>query len=125
MTTIIESTVESTPTDTDLTTVRGDTKKFSVYAKDSDSQAFDLTGYTMTFTAKSLTSLTDSEAEIQVDATISSVSSGIGAFTLSPTNTAVAIASYFYDIQISDGSANVYTLVDGTFTVTQDVTLDV
>lgn len=113
------------PIEVDMTTVRGDTKKFNIYARDSDGQAFNLLGYTMTFTAKSTVSLADASAEIQVAATISSNLSGVGAFTLLPAETAVAIGDYFYDVQISDGSANVYTLVTGTLTVTQDITLNI
>lgn len=113
------------PNEVDMTTVRGDTKKFNISARDSDGQAFDLTGYTMTFTAKSDVDSDDAGAEIQVDAVVSSVSSGVGAFTLVPSDTAVAIGDYFYDVQISDGASNVYTLVTGTLTVTQDITLDI
>lgn len=96
---------------------RGDTVKFNVTVKDSAGVLFDLTGYTMTMTAKTeehLDDATDGDAIFQATAVISAPATGVGAFTLTPTMTDQVTGTYFYDIQISDGSDNVYTIVKAT-----------
>ena len=108
-----------------LEVIRGDTKKFNITVRDSSEAIFDLTGYSMKFTAKSALTLEDADAEISSTAVIANPATGIGAFTLTPTDTSIYISEYLYDIQISDGAANVYTIVQGTFTVTQDITRDI
>ena len=106
----------------DLEVIRGDTKQFNITVRDSNSDLFDLTGYTMVFTAKSNVELSDDNAEITSTATISVPASGVGAFTLTPSDTAVGVKTYLYDIQISNGTDSVYTIAQGDFKVTQDIT---
>lgn len=93
----------------DITVVQGDTHKFNVTVTDENGSAFDLTSYTMTFTAKK--SITDTTAAITSTGVISNPTTGIGLITLTPTDTDIEVNDYHYQIEISDGSDNVYTIV--------------
>lgn len=106
-----------------MTIIKRDTHKFTVTAKTSSGEIFDLTGYTMWFTAKLKATSDDADAIISSEAAISDPATGIGKFTLTPLDTDIAVGKdkYQYDVQISDGAINVYTIVRGTLTVTQDV----
>ena len=108
-----------------MTITKGDTYNFSVTVKDSDGVIFDLTGYTMTFTAKDSITKTDAEADISSTATITTPASGIGEFTLLPSDTTIDVKDYFYDVQISDGANNVYTVIKKQIlSITDEVTID-
>jgi len=108
-----------------MTFTKGDTYIFNVTVKDSDGVVFDLTGYTMMFTVKDTLTKLDSEAQISKSATISAPATGVGSFELSPTDTDIDVGTYHYDVQISDGSSNVYTVIkDSELTVTPQVTMD-
>ncbi|MEA3370800.1 MAG: hypothetical protein U9Q40_05615 [Campylobacterota bacterium] len=108
-----------------MTITKGDTYNFSVTVKDSDSVIFDLTGYTMTFTAKDSITKLDAEADISKTATISTPADGIGEFTLLPADTLIDAKEYHYDVQISDGSDNIYTVIkDSILTITEQITID-
>ena len=89
---------------------KGDTHKFDVTVKDSDDNIFNLTGYTMLFTAKA--SLTQDTDDIASTAVISDPTTGIGSFTLLPTDTNIDSGTYYFDIKITDGGNNVYTVID-------------
>lgn len=106
-----------------MTITKRDTHKFTVTAKTSSEKIFDLTGYTMWYTAKSNPKMDDVDAEISAQAIISNPLTGVGAFSLTPTQTDIAVKKegYDYDVQISDGADNVYTVVRGKLTVLQDV----
>jgi len=106
-----------------MTMIKRDTYKFSVTVKDSSGVVFNLTGYSMFFTAKSNPLLDDVDAEISSQAVITDPTSGKGEFTLTPDDTDVAISNegYDYDVQISDGADNVYTVLKGKLSIVQDV----
>ena len=108
-----------------ISITKGDTYNFTVTVKDSNGVIFDLTGYNMVLTVKDDISVADSAAVITSMATIASPTSGIGAFTLTPSDTDVTVGSYSYDIQISDGANNVYTIIKkDIFNITDQVTID-
>jgi len=106
-----------------MSITRGDTCNFNVTVKDEDGVIFDLTGYTMDFTAKNDIGDSDSEAVISSEATISSPTSGIGVISLTPDDTTVNAQQYRYDIQISDGGNNVYTVIKNSLLeITDEIT---
>lgn len=108
-----------------MTITKGDTYNFNVTVKDSKGVIFDLTGYTMTFTAKDSITKTDIEADISSTAIITTPTSGIGSFTLLPSDTLIDAKKYHYDIQISDGANNIYTVVkDSILTIMDQITID-
>lgn len=60
--------------------------------------------------------------------TFTSAVGGIATITFTPANTSSLPAniggiSLFYDIQVTDGSGNVFTVLDGTLTVLPDVSI--
>lgn len=103
---------------------RGDSLELSVpVTYQSDGTAFDLTGYTAKFTAKSVPSKADSTAAISVDGTISSPSTGIITFSIAPDDTDINPGVYWYDVQIVDtGNSKVFTVVKDKLTIVEDVT---
>jgi len=108
-----------------ISITKGDMYKFTVTVKDSAGDIFDLTGYTMVFTAKDDLTKLDVDAAIQSTATIPTPVNGVGEFTLEPTDTNIDAKEYHYDIQISDGSNNVYTVVkDSSLIITDQVTMN-
>ncbi len=109
-----------------MTITKGDTYKFNVTVKDSDGNVFDLSGYTMVFTAKDDITKPDAEADIQKTATITDPLTGIGEFVLLPADTDIEVKSYRYDVQISDGGNNVYTVIKNQeLKITDEVTQDI
>ena len=103
---------------------QGDTHSFYVTVKDANDVLLDLTGYTMTFTAKDSPYDTDGNSFIQENAVISTPSSGVGTFVLTPTVTNITVGDYYFDVQISDGGANVITVIKkDTLTITDQITI--
>ena len=87
--------------------VRGDTKDFYVLVKDEDGNIFNLTDYSMTFTART------SIASVDVAITSSAIlveAEGRGNFEIPVGDTDIIEGSYVYDIQI-DSATKRYTVV--------------
>ena len=109
-----------------MTITKGDKREFSVTVTDGDGNALDLTTYTMTFTAKAKISQTDANADISKDAVINTPAIGIGVFTLLPADTRVDSGTYSFDVQISDGSTNIFTVIGiSKLLISDEVTIDV
>lgn len=110
-------------TNTSLQFYRGDDVTINVTVQDSDDNAIDITGYTFWFTMKKQQDDTDAQAVIQKSVTSHTTpASGLTAFSLSKTDTNIAVDSYYYDIQMKDASGNVQTLTKGQAKVIQDIT---
>jgi len=108
-----------------MTITKGDTYNFSVTVKSSAGVIFDLTGYTMVFTVKDSITLPDSEANISSTAVISDPTTGKGEFILLPSDTTIDVKDYFYDVQISDGANNVYTVIKkDVLSITDEITIE-
>lgn len=104
----------------DLSITKGDTSKLTISVKDSDGVVFDLDGYTMTFTAKKNP---ESEVAITSTAVISDASSGVGVITLLPTDTKIDSGEYRYDVEITNGGSDTYTVVKNSLlTITDEIT---
>ncbi len=105
-----------------LKQIQGDTKVYTVTVKSSDGSAYDLTGYTITFTVKASKDTVDGSADISASGVITSATGGTFTVSLTKDNTNITPGNYFYDFQIDNGSSIVKTIEQGLFIVTQDVT---
>ena len=98
---------------------RGDTSQFVIRPQTANGSAFDLAGYTAAFTVATGrgSSGTQTAATAVVNATTDIVTC-----TITPTVGRTLIAgTYVYDVQITNG-VQIYTLLNGTISVTDDIT---
>lgn len=131
--------------------IRGDTKKWSIALVDDQGAAFDLTGCTVWFTAKTAISNVADDADAVISHKIvidgsgvatsadgfaiggihpttgnpaSGAASGVLTQTLSAADsTALSAGTYVYDLQVKDSNGEVYTPILGmSLTVIEDVT---
>lgn len=122
------------PTECDIEKRRGDTKDLSIRLKDSAGAVLDVSGYTALLTINtSKTPDVDVSPEVGTQvfqatgvAASSPGTDGIlrfdfAAFGGSPY---VAVANYFYDVQITDAGSEIFTPLIGAFKVKQDITKD-
>jgi hypothetical protein len=113
-----------------LTMYRGDTLILDCAVTAAGGGAQDLTGCTLTMTAKRSKNDADSAAVFQLTSPSGGIvidspaSLGTGVITVSPSDTAdlTRDTKLVYDVQIEDGSGNIYTSETGTLNVTLDVT---
>lgn len=111
-----------------LSIIRGDTliEPFSV--KLPSGAAVSLTGATLTFTVKSQADALDAAAEFQgtnpSTVQITNAAGGLGQIVMTAAQTAALVVgqTYYYDLQMVDGSGNVTTLMIGTLHVKRDIT---
>lgn len=108
---------------------RGDTYTFSLAVTQAGS-AFNLTGGSVRMTAK--WAYTDADVAAVFTRTIGSgisivsASGGLTTVTIAPANTSSLpgnLVNLVYDIQVTDASDNIYTIVDGILTVLPDVSI--
>lgn len=98
---------------------RGDTSQFVIRPKTSNGSAFELTGYTADFTIANIRGSTGTQyaATATVNATTDIVTC-----TITPAvGRTLEAGSYTYDVQIDNGT-QIYTLLTGVITVTDDIT---
>jgi hypothetical protein len=106
----------------------GDTYEFIIYPKIANGAVYSLQNYTASFTiansvgpsptfvASASAIIAGTEATpLQYSYITCKISPSIG-------RSLVAGTTYYYDVQISNGVENVYTLLKGTISVTADVT---
>ena len=99
---------------------RGDTAEFVVRPKTSNGSSYVLTDYTAQFTIANRRGSTGSQYTAQ--AVIDEVNSLITC-TIIPTNGRTLVpGTYVFDIQIKNGPTQIFTVLTGTITVTDDVT---
>lgn len=99
---------------------RGDTYSFSITPKNANGVAFDLSGYSATFSIATARGVSG----VFVANATATVNSGAGTVdcAISPTvGNDLGLTVYYYDVQITKDN-KVYTLVTGTINVTQDIT---
>jgi hypothetical protein len=110
-----------------LTMVRGDTYSFDI-AVLQNGAPFNLTGCTLLFTAKY--NVRDASPFFQRSSvtggiTVTNATGGLATVAFTPSNTtplALHIYDLPYDIQVTDGSGNIYTPIRGILRVLPDVT---
>jgi hypothetical protein len=106
----------------DLCWTRGDSGRLDVTVTQSDGAAYNLTGATLFLTVKNALTDADSAAVIRKEVTAhDAATSGESHFDLLTTDNATN-GRRFYDVQLKDSTAKIFTLFGGLWTVTQDVT---
>lgn len=98
---------------------RGDTNEFVIRPKTANGSAFDLTGYTATYTIATTRGSTGTQYE--ADAVVNSTTD-IVTCTIEPSvGRDLTPGSYVYDVEITN-NIQIYTILNGTITVTDDIT---
>jgi hypothetical protein len=98
---------------------RGDTNEFVIRPKTSNGSTFDLTDYTATYTIANTRGSTGTQYE--ADAVVNEVTD-IVTCTINPAvGRDLTPGSYVYDVEITN-DIQVYTILTGTITVTDDIT---
>ena len=108
----------------DLTVTRGNKATLTITVKDNSGALFDLTNYTPYMTIRTdYLDLTE-EPLLTITGVVSSpTTDGVFIVTLLPTHSdSLELMSYYYDITITDGSTNIYTLYRGLLSFTYNVT---
>lgn len=112
-----------------LTMWRGDTPIWELAVVDDGGAPFDLTGYTLYFTAKQALSDADPGVfQLTNGAGITVTDAAGGLATIQPrradTNTLTADVTLFYDVQLSQAAApdQTFTVERGTLLIARDVT---
>ena len=106
----------------DLCWTRGDSGRLDVSVKQSDGTAYSLAGATLFLTVKNALTDADSVAVVRKEVTThDDAEAGESHFDLLTTDNATN-GRRFYDVQLKDSTAKIFTLFGGIWTVTQDVT---
>lgn len=113
-----------------LSMTRGDQQAFEVAFTDADGLAVDLTGVTLTFTAKRRPTDADVDAVISITSTDGGIAvnanpaTGLATLTLEPADTEdlTNLRSLYWDIQLDDGAGDVRTPSSGRLAISSDVT---
>lgn len=106
-----------------LDIMRGDTWSRTLYFQDIKGAAYDITGWTIFFTAKAEIDDPDSSAVIsKTITTFSNPTAGEADIELTSTDTNQEIGSYVYDIQVKTLSGDIITVMEGIMNISKDVT---
>ena len=111
----------------DINIFRGDDYVRTLTFSDEDEAAINITGWTIYFTGKVISSYTDdtsdTDAIIAVSAAISNGTAGEALLTVSSeTTNTLTPDEYVYDLARDDGAGDIRTLVKGDLTIKADVT---
>lgn len=113
----------------DMTWRRGDSYTFTLTIKDATtSQPIDITGYSFKFTVNTEKSpVDDTNQKFQVVGVVDPdqvTNTGKVGFTPTTTDTDIAEAKYYYDVEMTDSSGNIRTIspVGAKFDMRQDIT---
>jgi hypothetical protein len=100
---------------------KGDTYQFVIRPKNSDGSQFDLTGFTAIFTIA--TARGSAGTKYVAAASIDTVNDLVTCTITNTVGTSIpAGTTYVYDVQISNASSIVHTLLTGTVSITEQVT---
>jgi hypothetical protein len=102
---------------------RGDTAEFVIRPKSNsnNNEAFDLTGYTAIFTIATARGVAGTAAT----AVVNDVTNIITCTIVPSVGRTLAAGTYVYDVQITNATPNpdvIFTILNGTVTVTDDIT---
>jgi hypothetical protein len=105
---------------------RGDTAEFVIQPKNSNGEAFDLTGYTASFNiATTRGPIVAPSVSYPANAVVNDVTNIITCTIVPSTGRSLAAGTYVYDVQITNETPNpdvIFTVLTGTITVTNDIT---
>jgi hypothetical protein len=111
-----------TPQNLPISRVRGDTFPFTFTLRDSAGTAVNITGNTFLLTVDTREEPTDASTLVfQATGVVSVGTDGKVTFTLTTPQAATTPGDYFYDLQMTSGSA-IRTVAKSTYTVIQDIT---
>ena len=102
----------------------GDTYDFIIEPKTQSGQIFNLEGYTAKFsiaTSRNFDAIVLSSVDEELVAEVNDENNYVSCQIIPESGDTLINSSYVYDVEIDNGSGNVYTLLTGTITVTQDV----
>lgn len=112
-----------------LTMTRGDRREFDIALTRPDGTPLDLTGLSLTFTAKRRMSDPDDDAIIQKTTAAGIVvdddpTTGLAVLTLEPEDTELLtdLRRLRWDVQVDDGAGDVRTPLRGQLSIAADVT---
>jgi hypothetical protein len=99
---------------------RGDTAEFVIRPKTANGDAFDLTGFSSDFFIATVRgqSGTQYEAQAVVDGSADTITCTI----LPGVGRELSAGNYVYDVQIDSSASEIYTVLTGVITVTDDIT---
>jgi hypothetical protein len=98
---------------------RGDTSQFVIRPKTANGESFDLAGYTAAFTIATTRGATGVQTACTA---VVNATTDIVTCTITPAvGRTLVTGSYVYDVQITNG-VEIYTLLNGQLTVTDDIT---
>lgn len=103
---------------------RGDSSAYTITFRQANGVAYNITGWTITFTLKSSYELPDASLTLQKVITVhSDPTNGISVLNLAPADTQLLPSRiYDYDIVVTTSGGDVYTLLKGKFDLQYDVT---
>jgi len=98
---------------------RGDTSQFVIRPKTANGGTFDLAGYTAAFTIANQSGPSGTQTAA---VTVVNTTTDIVTCTITPAiGRTLSAGTYVYDVQITNGT-QIYTLLAGLITVTNDIT---
>ena len=104
------------------TLIKGDTFKDIQFTLSINSVAEDLTDYTIACKFRRNIKTGRVEKAIDTTAGITKVDAINGIFKIDAFTCNFEVGTYYYDIEFTNGSGEIDTYIQGTFTVEQDVT---
>lgn len=102
---------------------RGDTFPWTFTILDSEGSPLDVTGFTFLLTVDPAENPTTSANNLfqLTGSIVAPPTNGVVQFSMTALQ-ADHVGSFFYDLQMTDGSGNIRTVIKGPFTFEQDVT---
>lgn len=101
---------------------RGDTNEFVIRPKNSDGSAFDLDSYDAEFTIATARGAATSVVQYEAQAVVDDVNNLLTCTILPSLGSQLAPGTYVYDVQIDASASEVFTLLTGTISVTEQIT---
>jgi hypothetical protein len=110
----------------DLPTIerhRGDTYANVLTFKNADGTALNLTGYTLVLTVDRRREPSDGTTQLfQLTGTLTDAPNGKASFTPTLMQAGATPGTYYYDVQLTDGSGAIKTAGPGKYVFKQDIT---
>lgn len=110
------------PANYNLSLYSGDTYEFVVVPRNTDGSDFSLTGYTAAMriaSSRGANPTFSTPVQTSINTTLNTI---ICTILPGVSSALSAGTTYVYDVEITNGSTKVYTLLTGNVTVTEDVT---
>lgn len=117
------SNLDLCPIEVNLCFARGDTFPWTFTLKDSAGIAVDITGFGFKLTVDPSAEPSDNTANLfQLTGTVTNGPGGVVRFAMSAINSDQLPGVYFFDLEMTDGTAAIRTIAKGQFEFEQDIT---